>query len=333
MDRRSFLSRTAVGAGALAVGASSPGCGGLPAHPGLAGSEAEELLARLDRGLSTLRSVPAGDIARELRGLPRPDVAEHVLRITLEGLVVTDVMRSLPGRGAGSWGAVPASLVGPLASATPLLERSVSTHYAMLSAMPPSTKRNLDRKLRASPSAMMDVAEWIDGHAARLGVAPASRLALREKASGAATRMRRQSASAVIDDAVEKVGRVAAPSGASLARARSASSHAMIEAIWQQIDGTAGAGLGSPQGGWSEPRSGAEDRGLQDLEWAAFTEPPGPVRWSARWGRPGDEEQMIGSILMPFGLVSCGLMLIIGLIVLVAGTVQNAEWDGRPRAQ
>jgi hypothetical protein len=197
--------------------------------------------------------------------------------------------------------------------------------------MPRAAKRRLDRKLRAHPATPTDVAEWIDRHAGRLGVAPASRLVLREKAAAAATRIRRQSASAVIDDTVEKVGRVSAPSGSSLARARSVTAQAMIEAIWQQIDGPPAVGLGSPSGGWGEPGSADEHRRLEDLDWATFTEPSGPRAWSPEWDRPGDEEHMIGAIMMPFGLVSCGLMLIIGLIVLIAGSVQNAEWDGTPR--
>jgi len=36
--------------------------------------------------------------------------------------------------------------------------------------------------------------------------------------------------------------------------------------------------------------------------------------------------------MMPLGLVTCGLLLIAGAIVAIAGAVQNGEWDGRTHA-
>ena len=64
-----------------------------------------------------------------------------------------------------------------------------------------------------------------------------------------------------------------------------------------------------------------------------MAEPTVPVQWSEFWARPGDEEIRMGAIMMPFGAISCGLMLIIGLIVLIAGHVQNGDWDGTPMVE
>jgi hypothetical protein len=98
----------------------------------------------------------------------------------------------------------------------------------------------------------------------------------------------------------------------------------MIAAIWQEpVPGLGGAALG-------DPLADEVQRGADDAEWARVTT-PSPL-WSAAWARPGDEEMQIGAALMPFGLVSCGALLIAGLVVLISGVVQNAEWDGRPRA-
>ena len=116
----------------------------------------------------------------------------------------------------------------------------------------------------------------------------------------------------------------------------------MIDAIWQQVEGVpnpGGAGhmLNPPVARIPPPapRSDAspgypfEQQG-QDLEWARFTDESDRF-WSARWESPGDEEVSIGAIMLPFGLASCGLMLIVGLIVIISGAAQNASWDGEPR--
>ena len=328
MDRRSFLSRTALGSSVALVGApvlgsavagSITGCGGAPVLPELASREVRQLHARLDRGLARVRAVPRGDIARQLAGHPRPALAEDILRLGLETFVVADVVRSVP-EGVS----VPPSLQARLTPELPLVDRYTNTYHALLTRMPPTARRRLDAKLRSKPEAAMEVAGWIDEHAGTLGVAGESRLKLRQAALTATTRIRRQSTSAVIDDCLAKVDRVVARSGRSLSMARSIVTGAMIEAIWQQVDGVPpGGGLGGDGLGAPGPEPAPAQPEVVDV---------GPQQWSARWGRPGDEEIEIGAIMMPFGLLTCGLLLIIGLIVLIAGAVQNSVWDGTPQA-
>ena len=62
-------------------------------------------------------------------------------------------------------------------------------------------------------------------------------------------------------------------------------------------------------------------------------DPTEPVQWNASWARPGDAEIRLGGIRMPLGLVTCGVLLIAGLITLISGEVQNGEWDGRSHAR
>ncbi len=316
MQRRTFLARSVIGSGALVLPPVTAGCG---AALGPRTPDSQELLARLERGLSTIRGVPSSEFARALRDQPRPELSEHILRLTLESLVVADVARSVP-EGA----VMPRAFDHRLMQELPVIEQSTVTHHSLLTRMPPVARRRLDARVRERPDIPMDVAGWIDAHAANLGVSLDSRMRLRNAATSAGARMRRQSANAVIDDCVSKVERVVAHSGSPVALARSRSTAAMIDAIWQQLDEIPGSGglassLSAPNG---------ED---EDAEWARAIKRSEAPQWSARWGRPGDEEVEIGAIMMPFGLVTCGLLLIVGLIVLIAGVAQNADWDGSPR--
>lgn len=332
LDRRSFLARSALGAGALlasapALGAS--GCGARHAMPELGGLEADALAARLERGLSRVRDFPAGQLAEAFPDLRRPELSENILRTTLGGLVVADVARSVPDAVR-----VPRGLAEPLTGALPLVGESAELHHALLTRMPSEAKRSVGARIRERPATVTDVAEWIDGQGRELGVARESRLELRRAAMNVGVRMRRQSASAVIDDAVQKVGRVVARSGSSYALQRSAAVAAMIDAIWQEgVPGGAGASLTAPSATYLAAAPYRVRAPSDDEAWSRFLTPEGPPRWSAEFARPGDEERRIGFIMMPFGAISCGLFLIIGLIVMIAGSVQNGDWDGMTRAE
>lgn len=313
--RRSFLRRSAFAAGALvtAPAALGAGCGASP----YAGADlrGRELLERLERGLGRVRGVPNGRIAAELSWLSQPALAEQLLRHTLETLVIADVAQSVRG------GALSAPLRARMHEELPVLARTTDAHHALLSRMPPRARRTLDRRLREEPTLPNELASWIDAHAAELGTSREGRLKLRMAVRDVDARVRRQSASAVIDDCVGKVEQVGARTGAASLRAANAS--AMIDAIWSEVDG-AGGRLSAP--GASPPLRGPDP----DEEWERFLEAHQRM-WSARWGSPGDEEVQIGAIMMPFGAATCGLLLIIGLIVLIVGAAQNAAWDGTPR--
>ncbi len=335
VGRRRFLSRSAFASSALVaapsvVALTAPGCATLSHAMGAA--RAQALADRLDAGLDRIRSVPQGTLARQLTWHARPDIAEDVLRQTIESLVVADVARSIPDGTQA-----PRALAERLGAELPVVARAVDTHHALLSRMPGSARRRLDLRIRQEPEIPTEVADWIDRNAAELGAARESRLQLRLAARDVKVRLRRQSANAVIDDCVAKVERAASRSGGSLAVARSVRTSAMIDAIWQQVEGAPGSSgfgrslsppvvhLAPPPPSASPPMRSPQ----QDLEWARFTDTSDRF-WSARWERPGDHEIIIGATMMPFGLASCGLMLIVGLIVLIAGAVQNASWDGTP---
>jgi len=335
LDRRTFLTRSALASGALVATASGVGCGAATPAATMPTDQTRELEARLARGLGRVRGVPRGDIARQLTWVARPDISENLLRETLESLVVIDVARSLP---AGE--RVPEPLASALMQELPVLGRSTDAHHALLARMPSSARRKLDEEIQKEPSLPMDVAGWIDRHARELGTGAESRMKLRLAARDVQARLRHQSANAVIDDCVAKVERVSARSGRPLALARSNAATAMVDAIWQQVDGVpapGGSGLAvppPPSGSTAPPQQAPVHQGptlaQQDMEWEMFVDDSHRF-WSARWRRPGDEEIRIGSIMMPFGLLSCGLTLIIGIIVVIAGAVQNANWDGVPR--
>jgi hypothetical protein len=319
MDRRGFLTTSVAAATAIGCGASL--------RTSLGDSDSRELIERLERGLARIDRVPEGDIARRMPWHRRPDLAEEMFRLTLGSLVVADVVRS-----AGA--SAPPALSQRLAPVMPLVDHTTETQYALLSGMPSGARRALSRKMRERPDTPMEVAEWIDGHAAELGISSESRVKLRTAAMNVAARMRRQSTDAVIDDAVAKVEGVAAVEGSALSIARSSTTSAMIHAIWQE-SGIASGGLGDPLGRPVEQPQRLDqwrDRSVEDAEWRLAVDPPRAMpQWSSRWARPGDEERTIGYILMPLGLASCGLLLIIGIIVLIAGHVQNNDWDGQPR--
>jgi hypothetical protein len=323
MDRRSFLTRSAIGGGVILVASSGLASGCISsAHPSLETGRSEELLSRLHRGLGHIRAVPEGEIARAISHHPRPVFFERVMRLGLEALVVMDVTQSLqPGL------VLPPDLSRGLAPELPIVDRYASTYHGLLTSMPHQARQRLSTKVRARPSAPMDIAEWIDARGNEIGIAPESRGSLRSIASQLGTRMRRQSTNAVLDDCIAKVDRVFAQSGQSLALVRAHRTNAMLASIWQQVDDAA---LGS---GLSDPLARQAAAGVdEDLAWQQVTQEYSPPLWSARWGRPGDEEIELGGILMPLGLITCGVLLIAGLLVLIAGGVQNAEWDGLPRS-
>lgn len=322
MDRRSFLSSSALGsatalAGIAGLGAQAAGCGG--ARPMLGGLETAELLTRLERGLSAIRDVPEGTMAAAMPWQVRPEHHEAIARLGLEALVVADVNRSVP---LGT--DVPRELRERLEAQVPTLERAVGTYHAFLSRMPPAARRNMDRRLRARPDAAMETAEWLDGYAVTMGVAQPSRLLMRSTAADVGTRMRRQSVGAVIDDSLAKVERALGRSPGARAHATSATTVAMIDAIWQTVEG-AGGGSASPP-----PASGGTATVAVSSGYAYSgdgTVEPTTERYSERWARPGDHDIEVGAILMPFGLITCTILLWVGIGILVHGINLNNEWD------
>jgi hypothetical protein len=316
MDRRTFLGRSALGSGALLFG----GCGAAIGRP-VDAREARAMLARLERGLDAIRSVPHDVMTRAMAGHRDPELSASIFRLGLEALVVVDVARELPDH-------VPAPLAERLAPELPILDHYTGTYHALLASMPRSARRLVSSRVREQPEVAMDVAGWIDGHARDIGITTESRGRLRSEAAGLSTRMRRQSTDAVIDDCIGKVERVMTRGGASIADERARTTRAVIASVWEDADEQKDFSdkLASPVA-----RPVGPERFREDREWWLATR-PSPRLWSAEWAQPGDEEIRVGAAMLPFALVSCGLLLITGLIVMLAGAVQNAQWDGTPRS-
>jgi hypothetical protein len=195
--------------------------------------------------------------------------------------------------------------------------------------MPPAARRSLDRRVREVPDAEEHVTAFLQPYARRLGVAHESQTLFFDEIASVTARIRRQSANAVIDDALAKTERVVSRNAAVFGHATSATTVAMIEAIWQAVDGSVSAS-GSTSGAAVPPPPSA----YVTAE-ASYTEPVpvGDGRWNERWARPGDSDVEVGAILMPFGLLTCTILLWVGLGILIHGQNVNASWDGRSEAE
>lgn len=305
-DRRAFL------ATALATASA---CGA--ARPHLGEVEATELLVRLERGLSAIREAPPAGGTGALPWELRPGASESVARLGLEALVIADVNRCIP-RGAD----VPSELLGRLQAELPVLEQAVGTFHALLTRMPPAARRLIDRRNRERPEATMQLSEWIDERAASIGVAPDNRLLLRANARELSTRMRRQSASAVIDRSIDKLEIALGRSAGAAAHAREARTAALVEAVWSDVEAPPPPAAYSSVAIPPPPGASASIALVPEVELDSS-------RWNERWARPGDHDIEIGAILMPFGLVTCTVLLWVGIGVLVHGMNLNSAWDGR----
>ncbi|WP_157068793.1 hypothetical protein [Sandaracinus amylolyticus] len=325
MERRGFLTTVALGATGIGTGAVwLPGCGGAPTRPtDLATAHAETLAERLDRGVASVRNAP---FARLLGPQPwslRPDAHARMIRLGLEALVVADVARSIP---AGSH--LPEPLAQRLDQALPVLDQCVVGYHALLERTPAAVRRNLDRRFRDEPDLAMHVTEVLDERARAIDISSESRLRLRGVARNVGARVRRQSTSALIDDCVGKIENVVGQGGADVRLARSLETHALIDAIWQQVDAAPRSGGASPLGGY-EP----------------VEQPPEAPELTV--SSAGDPELAVGGVMAGAGLAvfgiggivslamqsafpmvvvatPAGVAVIIGLILLTVGAVQNA---------
>jgi hypothetical protein len=324
MRRRGFLAVSALGTGVAAIG-----CGAASTHPTLAVSDARELAARLQRGMRMLEERPFGSMVQGAAET-RPDLKEHLLRLTLESFLVLDALRSLP---EGT--AAPPELAEVLAPMLPRLDRCIHTHRSLLARMPVERRRSLDRRVRERPELAMDAAAWLDERAAEVGVPRDNRLRLRHSAMTVGTRLRRQSTNAVVDDCVAKLDEAfvgAAPLTPDLADATAR----VVDVMWRQVDEP----FALPSPTVSPPPSPSVPSAPRDPLMVPerfgspreMADPTEPVQWNDSWSQPGDEEIRIGAILMPFGLVTCGILLIVGIVVLASGEAQNGNWDGRTHA-
>lgn len=328
MDRRGFLWTTA--GGALGMAAAS-GCGATQHR--VSNAEANALLARLDHGLGSVRG------AQPMLG-HRHEAADEVARLGLEALIVADVARTIP---VGA--EIPDALAERLHREMPVLDRSTETYLALASGLAQGSRRRVEERLHERPEAAMEVAAWIDEQAAEHAIAYESRVQLRRLATNITRRTRRQSMSAVIDDTVQKVERVAAHHGPRTAMARQAGTQAMLASIWQSIEGVPPGGvgrtLGQPNGGETKPPLyGPDGRPIASTSEA----PPEPEEQ----GGPGDPELAVGAVMMGLGPVVFGIsvgigalagsaawgaiigatpggtLILVGLIVLLVGVAQNA---------
>jgi hypothetical protein len=332
MERRQFLSKAALGATAVGSGAIwLPGCGGAMRAQPMSARESNELVSRLDRGLRLVGETPfRGD------GITPSASRDRLLRVGLESLVIADVARSIaPGTQLTD------ELAQRLDETLPVLDDCVVGYHALMEGTPPQAKRAIDRRFRSKPETAMDVAERIDARAAWIGISQASRVRLRRIAAHVGTRIRRQSTSALIDDCVSKVESIVTQSGGDVRAARTSAMNGMIQAIWQDLDGVVppppGRSLGAPS---EQP---------QPTYYPMAPPLPEPVYGEELDTTPrGDPELTVGGVMLGAGLVvfgiggiisaamqsvwpliavatPAGVAVIIGIVLLIIGGVQNAN--------
>ena len=335
MGRRQFIVDAAFGASAVGSGAIwLPGCAAMQHAPTLPHAEVVSLIDRLERGIDGVRGSAFVTTARPWS--IRDDAPARMLRLGLEALVVADVARSItPGV------RLPDALATRLDAALPVLDECVLGYHALLDSAPPAVRRNLDARFAAEPDVAMNVAERIAERAASIGVSSESRLRMRAVASNLGTRVRRQSAGAVIDDSAHKIELAVGHTGADIRLVRGPATAAMISAIWQQVDGAAPSGgtASSPWGAAYAPGTTTPSQAY-DPEGAELTlperEPPGR----------GQHIVEIGGVLVGVGLgcfgiggiISAalnsvwpiviaatpgGICVLIGIIMLIVGAAMN----------
>ena len=324
MLRRGFLAASALGTGTAALG-----CGGASLHARIGDAQAAELAARLARGRRLLEEQPFGTLVSG-PARARPDLREHVLRLNIESLLVLDVLRSIP-RDAR----LPPSLGAALGPMLPRLDRAIHTNHTLLSRMPMARANRLDGALAARPSLAMDATDWLDAGAAHIGIPAAHRLHIRQSTETLANRMRSHSTRSVVRDYAAKLDRVVTQT-LPLAPELAESTVRVVDALWQDGSEEESVPIPPPPVPARRPDDvSTEDRMVVPLRFSAQREmesPTEPVQWNESWASPGDEEIRLGAIMLPLGLVTCGITLIVGLIVLLTGVAQNAGWDGTTHA-
>lgn len=348
MQRRDFLGSSlgaSLGAGVASVGALGmpawlAGCGGAALRPELGARETTALLHRLDTGFRLLDETPLGGLSAARPWQLRPDLAEPVMRLGAQALIVADVARSIPENTP-----VPGELRTRLVETLPILDRCTASYHQLLRTTPPAVRRNVDRHFRAQPDTAMDVAAYLDGHASRIGISPESRLRMRSNASWITTRITRQSTNALVDDTLLKVERAVVRSGGSVDALRASTTHGFVDAIWAAVDGETGVATPPP------PPSGyaaASGEAVVAPPPAGGVVPPTETT-PEESGSPGDEELIVGGVLIGSGLAVFGIatligwaagsagigaligatpgsaLVITGIIVMIVGAVQNAN--------
>lgn len=342
MDRRGFLSTAAAGAGLAGAATVLPawltGCGGAGVRPELSARDTTDLLARLDRGLASIDAQPFSALAAHVPWRTRFETAEPLLRLGTQALVVADVARSIPANAR-----VSEALRARMLESLPILDRATSAYHGLLVGTPPAVRRNVDAELRRSPDAVMDVAAFLDGRAGEIGISDASRARMRSNAHWVGTRMRRQSASATIDECVAKVERAVTRAGGSAAALRAGTTGALIDALWTAVDGEGASGLATPA-----PIAA----GTAGLYVPVGSDPELAAGAATETGSPGDDELVAGGICLGVGPVVFGLgtllgyalgasegamwgaiisatpgsaLVIVGIVLLIVGAVQNGR--------
>ncbi len=321
------------------------GCGAATSRVELGVRETDELLSRLDVGLGAVQAEPSGGLVAAQPWHVRPELGESMLRLGTQALVVADVARSIPTNVR-----VPDPLRTRLLETLPILDDCTAQYHRLLSGTPPAVRRRIDRAFRADPELAMNVASYLDGRGRALGISGESRIRMRSNASHVTTRIRRQSASAMIDDCVAKVEATVARSGGSIAALRAAAAGGFVDAMWQAVDGDpGGAALAPPPPppGYAATPSGVVVPAPPPV--SEPYEPPGSPEPETGGESPGDTELIVGGILIGAGVAVFGIatligfaagnaglgaligatpggaLVITGIILLIVGAVQNAN--------
>ena len=327
MERREFLNNGLVAsAGAMAI--PLIGCAPSLRHHGapttITESEADAILARLDRALPAARGArPVRDALRTAhpgaleRLGDRVEHADALASSALTGLVIGDAGGMIPA------GKAPDDRVrARFEELAPALDAQVIGCTALLARMPARERLRLDDALRRRPEAPMQVGEALDAQAAASGVSASGRGKLRRIVSQMSARARAQPLSVQLDECVDKVRRVAAYHGHDVMLAREVAAHAAVGSLYPlQPAGAPWARGGAPAPAarvapTSPPR---QPRGTGAMTAGGVMLGVGGAVWALGWGLADS----VSSGLMIVGTLGA-IVAVAGLITLIVGLIVYA---------
>lgn len=145
----------------------------------------------------------SGDIKEALAA----DINQY-LATTYQALVYSELVTALPEDLRTS-----EEVESDIAVMSPVLDQAVADAYYVVGMADDETKAQIDQEIRDDPDALMDMASLLDKDGARHGMGLRGRLRLRRASRQLSSRLRVQSADAVLTELTEQITRVAERNG------------------------------------------------------------------------------------------------------------------------
>jgi hypothetical protein len=348
MKRRELLKQaaaTAAVAGVATTVIAGEGCATVPRAPTAPHDDraAANYLTLLDHNLGLVGTMrPVREMAAARQAGPQTaeqqqlvDTNDAMFQRLMRTLFITQSFRDLP----------PETQIHPavqerIGSHLEEVDRTVFELTDFLAARTSRERADLRATLRKNPRVGMDVAEQLDGRAARLGVSKARRTQLRQIMKHATFRLRTESPGSLIDEYTEKVQRLRGEDGKS-ALALALAQKVGERQFWRYQQHLAQSTTPSS----SLPATGAPGA-------TPSLPPPGaaPASPTAAAPKPGSGAVTAGGYMLGIGIVDFGLgalivsntsgplaavalvggitvgalLVAIGLVVLLVGAVIEA---------